>query len=589
MMSLRNHFEVSTKISLNTCPSCKTERNPKSIVCSKCGFEYPAVPDVEILPKSILIQFTRSNNTKIEGTRLREGDFIILSQQEFTPMTIDSLYGTIKSIEGTDVSVAFRTHPDVLLTTLNPDKEYCIDEAVSNSVIRGQKKHLNLLVRDSVVGNDSNIPRLMKYLLFLKQTKFHPENEAYYNEKELMDFDESQREAIKKAIFLDGLLLIQGPPGTGKSTVISEIVGRLVKKITTEYTYKKKITGNQKINKFNYEYIPPTIPILVTAYTNKAVENLVRKIKQRYPSILMTWYGKPGTTDSEDMGKINLEAAGTKNYCFTDGSSSEIISPDIVKIILERIQVVCATSTMVGSSLLQKCTFHTAIIDEAGQITETSAIIPLIKASNYILVGDHMQLPPISSEESRKSQEIDEAVLEKIGLSKKDSLSTSIFERLSRKLIGTDAFITLKYQYRMNDIICKFSSDQFYDGVIKAGEINKRSVGDQTLADFFKAYNIQNINFDNRSSSAYFFHPDLPFIFINTESIQLYDSTVSSKAKGSPADASSQTESIFNIGEAKVVVSILKFFLHKICEVSRPTEEILEIVSKIGVISGFCF
>ena len=301
----------------------------------------------------------------------------------------------------------------------------------------------------------------------------------------------------------------------------------------------------------------------------------------------MTWYGKPGTTDSEDMGKINLEAAGTKNYCFTDGSSSEIISPDIVKIILERIQVVCATSTMVGSSLLQKCTFHTAIIDEAGQITETSAIIPLIKASNYILVGDHMQLPPISSEESRKSQEIDEAVLEKIGLSKKDSLSTSIFERLSRKLIGTDAFITLKYQYRMNDIICKFSSDQFYDGVIKAGEINKRSVGDQTLADFFKAYNIQNINFDNRRSSAYFFHPDLPFIFINTESIQLYDSTVSSKAKGSPADASSQTESIFNIGEAKVVVSILKFFLHKICEVSRPTEEILEIVSKIGVISGF--
>jgi superfamily I DNA and/or RNA helicase len=177
--------------------------------------------------------------------------------------------------------------------------------------------------------------------------------------------------------------------------------------------------------------------------------------------------------------------------------------------------------------------------------------------------------------------------LEKIGLSKKDSLSTSIFERLSRKLIGTDAFITLKYQYRMNDIICKFSSDQFYDGVIKAGEINKRSVGDQTLADFFKAYNIQNINFDNRSSSAYFFHPDLPFIFINTESIQLYDSTVSSKVKGSPADASSQTESIFNIGEAKVVVSILKFFLHKICEVSRPTEEILEIVSKIGVISGF--
>ena len=584
---LRKAFQYSSKIGLEKCPSCNEKRIDDSPICKNCGFEYPIVYESGSVPKSIIIEFIRKNNMKIEGTRLREGDYIILSQQEFAPMTIDSLYGTIKSLDENHITISLKSDPHQIISNLGSNKVFCIDEAVSNTMIRSQKKHLNLLVRDSVIKSSKNIPRLMRYLLFLERTTYLPENELYFKSDDLKEFDDSQREAIKKGIFLNGLLLIQGPPGTGKSTVIAELVGRLLKRIVGEYKFEPKISGNQKINKFNYEYNPAKIPILVTAYTNKAVENLVLKIKEKYPEIRLVWYGKSEIIAANIIGKINLESAATNKYSFPDGSHADVIRPNTIKTILERIQVVCATSTMAGSALLQKYTFHTAIIDEAGQITEPSAIIPLIKADNYILVGDHMQLPPISAEEIRIKEEIAEETLNKIGLTRKDTLSTSIFERLSRKLMGTDAFVTLQYQYRMNSTICEFSSNTFYGGIVKPGMINGISVGDQSLSEFFRKFNIGNIDYDNKNSSGFFFNPKLPFIFINTEQLNLYDSTANPSEKNTNKNDSIIMESIYNLGEAKIVVSILRYFLHKICEAHRSREELIEIISKIGVISGF--
>ncbi len=586
IQDLNKLFEPSTRIALNHCPFCKTKRLDDSKVC-KCGFEFPIVNDTGTVPKSILLEFVRKDSLRIEGSRLREGDYIVLTQQEFAPMTVDSLYGTIKSLNEQSVVISVSSNSQLIISNLQPNKEYCIDEAVSNAAIRAQKKHLNLLVRDSIVKTSKNIPRLMQFLLFQEKTTFLSENSAYFNPDELKEFDESQREAIKKGIFLDGILLIQGPPGTGKSTVIAQLVGRLLKRISNEYKFEAKINGNQKINKFNYEYIPAKIPILVTAYTNKAVENLVLKIKEIYPDIRLVWYGKNQAVASNIIGKINLEAAATNNYTFPDGSTAEVIRPNTVKTILERIQIVCATSTMAGSALLQKYTFHTAIIDEAGQITEPSAIIPLVKADNYILVGDHMQLPPISAEEIRIKEDVSEDALNMIRLSKNDTLSTSIFERLSRGLMGTDAFVTLQYQYRMNHVICNFSSQMFYNGIVKSGVINNRSVGDQTLEELFKKFKIETIDYNNKSSSGYFFNPKVPLMFINTEDLNVYDSTVQSSGQSINPNSSLQMESIFNTGEAKIIVSILRYFFSKVCEIPRTKEELIAIISSIGVISGF--
>ena len=70
--------------------------------------------------------------------------------------------------------------------------------------------------------------------------------------------NESQKQAIIKAMYAEDLAVIQGPPGTGKSTAIAELIWQLVRK------------GLQQGNKRER--------ILLTSETNLAVDNAISRI-----------------------------------------------------------------------------------------------------------------------------------------------------------------------------------------------------------------------------------------------------------------------------------------------------------------------
>nr|WP_276575900.1 AAA domain-containing protein [Oceanirhabdus seepicola] len=70
--------------------------------------------------------------------------------------------------------------------------------------------------------------------------------------------EENQRKAVEGAINTPEIFLIQGPPGTGKTTIIRKIVSELTKN-----------RGKDKLNKND---------ILVTAYQNTAVDNVIDKL-----------------------------------------------------------------------------------------------------------------------------------------------------------------------------------------------------------------------------------------------------------------------------------------------------------------------
>jgi len=97
--------------------------------------------------------------------------------------------------------------------------------------------------------------------------------------------------------------------------------------------------------------------------------------------------------------------------------------------------------------------FDLLIIDEAGQATELSTLIPLCLGINRtVLIGDHKQLPPTVKNEKVK----------RCGYGK------SLFERLQNHSL--ENVLLLDTQYRMRPEICKISSSCFYDDKIKNGE-----------------------------------------------------------------------------------------------------------------------
>lgn len=91
--------------------------------------------------------------------------------------------------------------------------------------------------------------------------------------------------------------------------------------------------------------------------------------------------------------------------------------------------------------------FDVVIVDEASQITEPNALVPIVKHSKFvILVGDHEQLRPTVSD-----------------IAKESGLETSLFEKLytSKMEMPHCKKIMLNVQFRMHEILAKFPSAAF--------------------------------------------------------------------------------------------------------------------------------
>ena len=97
------------------------------------------------------------------------------------------------------------------------------------------------------------------------------------------------------------------------------------------------------------------------------------------------------------------------------------------------------------------------MLTAAAQSLEASCWIPLLLGKKVVLAGDHNQLPPtIVSEKAARAQ--------KNGM---PGLSTTLFDRLVH-MYGDDISRMLTEQYRMNELIMQWSSDEFYGGRLTA-------------------------------------------------------------------------------------------------------------------------
>jgi DNA replication ATP-dependent helicase Dna2 len=188
--------------------------------------------------------------------------------------------------------------------------------------------------------------------------------------------------------------LIQGLPGTGKTSTLA-FVARLL-----------AARGKR---------------VLITSYTHAAVDNVVMKLiesglatidrRTRLPPIVRI--GQKASCHPavhrllaselaigiEDVGSSRID-----NNCFSmqndGGMDVELPSATSLLKVVSSARIICATALSVPRSpLLTGQDFDLVIVDEAGQISQPAILGTLMAADSFILVGDHLQLPPLVNSE----------------------------------------------------------------------------------------------------------------------------------------------------------------------------------------------
>ncbi|MBR1548733.1 MAG: AAA family ATPase, partial [Prevotella sp.] len=214
--------------------------------------------------------------------------------------------------------------------------------------------------------------------------------------------------------------LLQGPPGTGKTSM------------ALRFLVEEELASPQS---------PVTSHILLTAYTNRAVDEICGMLTDAGLNYLRI--GNASSCDPRFADHLLEHAVG---------DSAKL--GDIRRRIAEARIVVSTTSTLQSRLfVLQLKHFSLCIVDEASQILEPSIIGILASDSvdRFILIGDHKQLPAVVQ------QPDDEPRLHQCRL--------SLFERLlqQERAAGRSQFTgILRRQGRMHPDIARFPNEMFY-------------------------------------------------------------------------------------------------------------------------------
>ncbi|KAL9434767.1 hypothetical protein AB3S75_021104 [Citrus x aurantiifolia] len=393
--------------------------------------------------------------TKDMDCTLRSGDYVILST-ESDRLAVAS--GLITEISRLCVSVSFSKPLRLPGRNSSSDADSLFHEVwridkdeimTSFSVMRYNLVQLFLQsaqssqLRRMIV--DLEAPRFDSGSVFSQD----PALSYIWSEKSLND---DQRRAIIKVLTAKDYALILGMPGTGKTSTMVHAVKALLMRGAS---------------------------ILLTSYTNSAVDNLLIKLKSQ-------------SIDFVRIGRHEVVHKEIQKHCLS--AAMNINSVEEIKQRLDQVKVVAVTCLGITNPLLTDKKFDVCIMDEAGQTTLPVSLGPLMFASKFVLVGDHYQLPPlVQSTEAREN-----------------GMEISLFRRLSEE--HPQAISALQSQYRMCQGIMELSNALIYG--------DRLSCGSDEIAN-------AKIKVSDLSSCSPWLkealNPCRPVIFVNTDMLPAYE------------------------------------------------------------------
>jgi DNA replication ATP-dependent helicase Dna2 len=170
--------------------------------------------------------------------------------------------------------------------------------------------------------------------------------------------------------------------------------------------------------------------VLVTSFTHRAINNLIAAVAGRIPDSRRL--AKVAAFDDPMLPQSIEQRGYFRELSFAKDAGGYVIA---------------ATPFALRSARLAGKDFDTVIIDEASQVTVPLAVMAMLSARKFILAGDHQQLPPVTA-----------------SLTPAESVKMSIFGRL----VGRGFDTLLNTTHRLNDELCQWPSDTFYQSDLRA-------------------------------------------------------------------------------------------------------------------------
>jgi len=336
------------------------------------------------------------------------------------------------------------------------------------------------------------------------------------------DLNESQKQAIQGALDANDVYMIHGPPGTGKTTTVVELIRQLVARGQRVLACApSNLAVDNLVEKLSID-VSSSNQQLPPSSSSSSLKSNPTSSPNAFSSIRLVRLGHPARVTSAvlDHTLDNLVRTGegsevrrgiredmdttlkaiVKAQRSNDRSQRNQLRREMrelhkelrrvermaVRDNLKSMQVVCATLTNCASKTMLEHFgghhtkrneqrdasttsqgFDVIVIDEAAQAMEVACLLAILRAnpsaSKLILAGDPRQLgPTIKSADASNG-----------------GLGRTLFERLMQREDGRENSCMLVEQYRMNEIIMKWSSNEMYGGrLIGAPSVTSRLLCD---------------------------------------------------------------------------------------------------------------